>query len=351
MTLAAINATPLFLHPGNVGPLGTIILDANDEKAAFIVQAPKTGSIDRVLFRTAAVSIGDTVDVRVETIGTDGFPSGTLWAANTNASQIILASDDNVWFEVTLTASASVTRGEIFAIVVSLPSIAVGNLQIARISGTQNFVKGFPLPHVYAAGAWGGGSGDGGAVCGVRYSDGSYPNLNGVLTGTTASTGFNNSSSPDERGNKITVPIDCKVVGCWVLRSAAANGDVTYKLYDNAGSLAASKAFDGDILDRTSGGLYLLLFDTEVTINAGDVVRITALPTTATNTDINTLTGVSSSHAAALPGAGNVVLTTRTDAGAWTDTVGSESTIGLLLSAGDDGAGGGGGTHSYGYLS
>jgi len=67
---------------------GNRIIDAAGEKVAFIFEAPKTGTIDRLLFRTLGVTSGATVDVRLETIdASNGHPSGTLWGTDTNGAQ------------------------------------------------------------------------------------------------------------------------------------------------------------------------------------------------------------------------------------------------------------------------
>jgi hypothetical protein len=100
----------------------------NAGEYAYIFRAPKTGTITKVGFRTVTVITGATVDVRLETVSaTDGHPTGSLVGTNANASQVIADTNDNVFFTVTLTAGASVTAGDVLAVVVVAP--ATGSLQ------------------------------------------------------------------------------------------------------------------------------------------------------------------------------------------------------------------------------
>lgn len=348
MTLQAVAPVPLFLlEYSDIATLGSNLIDANGEKAAAVFQAPKAGTIDRVCFRTALVTTGDTVDVRLETVGADGNPSGTLVGTNTNASQVINATDDNVWFEVTLTAGAVVTAGQLIAIVVALPaSGAVGVMNIARYRAPNG--PGLPFTTLFT-GTWSKLSGYR-PIAAVRYNDGSYPSIVGVLPlSAYTANAYNSGSSPDERGNKITLPVACKVIGAWFVSSASAVGDYSIKLYNVSDTLLTSATLDGDAQFPVAGGVGYVYFDAEVTLAASDVVRLTKLPTTVTNTDLFSITA-GTNAAAALPGGTAVVRTTRTDAGAWTDTSGQQHLIGLIVSALDDGASSGGGARAYGFV-
>jgi hypothetical protein len=328
--------TPFF--PGTVA---NTVLDANSEATAFVFQAPKTGTIDRVGFRTATVTTGDTVTVSLQAVdASTGNPTGTLFGTNTSGTQVISASDDNVWFEVTLTAGASVTRGDVLALVVALPSSgSTGNMQITRAQ--TPFLTQFPYGSNFTGGSW--AKTTQGAGCGaLRYSDTTWPYTLGMFPIASGngpfgqSNSFSSSSTPDERGSKITMPFPCKVTGSWARASGTTAGDFTMKLYDASNTLLASKTFDGDY-NPVAGGVVWYLFDTEVTLAAGDVVRITKLPTTTTATTIQDMT-YPTGLASASPLGATHVHTFRTDAGSWTDVTDKSTLCGLILSALDNGA-------------
>lgn len=328
--------TPFF--PGTVP---NTVLDANSEATAFVFQAPKTGTIDRVGFRTATVTTGDTVTVSLQTVdASTGNPTGTLAGTNTSATQVVNAADDNVWFEVTLTAGASVTRGDVLAFVVALPSSgSTGNMQITR--GQTPFLTQFPYGSNFTGGAW--AKTTQGAACkAVRYSDSTWPYTLGMtpIASAVGSFGqgnsFSSSSTPDERGCKITMPFPCKVSGSWHRGSGTTAGDYTMKLYDVSNTVLASKTFDGDF-NPVIGGVVWQMFDTEVTLAAGDVVRLTKLPTTTTATTLIDMT-YPTGLASASPLGSSHVHTFRTDAGSWTDVTDKSTLCGLIISALDNGA-------------
>lgn len=130
-----IQTVPRFLVPNAVPVLGATTtslastsqacatIDAANEKMAVLCHCPVSGSLTDIAFRTQTVSVTSgplNFDVRLETV-VSGRPSGTLWATNTNGNASIATTDDNVWKTVTLTAAATVTKGEPIGIVIKAP--------------------------------------------------------------------------------------------------------------------------------------------------------------------------------------------------------------------------------------
>lgn len=343
MTLVAI--PPLGLWDVMAGSGNNITsagaIDAANEKYAVILQAPKAGTIDRVSFRTASVVSPETVDVRVETLAADGTPSGSLWAANTNVAQLV--STSNTWFEVTLAAGAVVAKGDWLAIVVALPGVTSGNMQIAQLNGTA-----WSNPyHLLFTGTWARAALP--SVGAIRYSDGTYGAVPGLYPAITASNAsFNSGTNPDERGSKITLPFACKVSGIWKA-STTQEGDFTLTIYDSANNVLSDLAVDGNI--HADGQLVLDTYhlDNELTFAAGDVVRVTLTATTATNTSLDDYT-FRTGHTAAIPGGGRMAFTSRNDGGAWTDDPDRLVMLGLIVSALDDGAASASSPHAYSFV-
>ena len=342
MSLAAVGVVPWPELAGGDSATEHLI-DAVGETAACIFQAPKTGTIDRVCFRTATVTTGGTLDVRLETVSaTTGDPTGTLVGTTTNAAVIVLNTDDNTWFEATLTLGASVTKGQMLAL--SIVRGVAGNLNISTgvTSGHSPIATGI-LRNAYSdlfTAAW---AKDGTPlVCAVRYSDGTYPYILGVTGYSSgASTNFSSTSSPDERGNRMLLPFTGRCVGVWSNISTLTGGSsVDFKLYDSADNLLESVNFDHD--QSRQAGCQIAFFDTAVTLYAGKVYRVTNAPPAATNTNTRTITVASAALMEQLSGGQNVYGTTRTDAGAWTDTTTERCGIGLLFDALETGASSGG---------
>lgn len=329
--LVDVQPFPLWFPAAMATPTG-VLLDANSEKAAWVGFAPKTGSIDRAIIRLGTVTTGETVDVRLETVGADGNPSGTLFGTNTNASLVVALTDDDIWPpEVTFTAAASVTRGDRIALVVAFPAIATGNLNLERVATGES---SFPYTSTFAAAAWTRAAGS--LLGGLRYSDGNYARTPSLVPYRLANNNYNNTSSPDERGNLITVPGHCKCSGLWVVNGSTSTlGDFDAVLYDINNNVLESVSMDGDLTAVTSGVNipFFCPFDTEVTLQPGQQVRAIKKPTSATNVNQSRIVAPSSSAAEAMPGGSAMVRTARTDAGTWSQTANEQAGIGLLISA------------------
>lgn len=161
-----------------------LLIDAASEKAASIVRAGKTGTIDKVGFKTRTVTTGDTVDVRLETVDlATGNPSGTLLGTNSNGSQVIGDADDNTWFTTALTTGVAVTKGDLFAVVIVNGSVP-GNMNIAAFNWNRSL---FPYALLFTT-VWTRPGTNRGSNFSFEYDDGSYtvsPGVMAVLSNAT----------------------------------------------------------------------------------------------------------------------------------------------------------------------
>jgi hypothetical protein len=313
---------------------GTFVLDAANEKAGMIFTVPKAGTISKVGFTTRTVTTGATVDVRIETVGGDGFPTGTLWATNTNGAQVIADANDNTWFLKSLTAGAVVAEGDIIAVVVVTPS--GGNMEIGRARFDEYM---FPYTAHFTS-SWAKATNTGTPLVALEYNDGSYGVADGVypITSITA-VSYNSGSTPDEKGLILSLPFKCRAIGAWAKCSPTAGGTMRYKLYDSDGStvLAQTPSLDQDIILSTDGNNYHCRFTSAVTLQKDAAYRLTILPETAT--DVQPM-GFGVNAAAIMDsfcGGQNIHLTTRTDGGSWSQTATERLAMGLLIDQFDDG--------------
>lgn len=321
------------------------VIDAASEKAGLIMQAPKTGSVDKIGFYVGAHTTGATLDARVETVSaTTGMPSGTLFGTNTSGT---VATTATGWYEVTLTAAANVTIGDNLALVVAQPSSSPGNCAIGDLVNYfgQSSSNGLPYGANFVS-SWAVASTYRRPLIFLGYDDSTYGfcPLNMPVTAVNAAYTFNSTSTPDEVGNRFNALVPMRIVGARAyINPAADSRDYTLKFYDNAGTLLASRTIDTAI---ASGGTYLwfdLLFTAPVDISAG-VHRMTILPTTASNIGTGHLTISSATGARyAMPGGVDTYWTERTDAGSFSDTNTRLHLLTPLVQGFDDAAGGGGG--------
>lgn len=329
---SAINRQPLF---------GSLVIDAADEAVCFVFQAPLTGTIDTIGFRTGTVTTGATVDVRLESVSTTtGEPDG-LFDTNTNGSQVIDASDDNTWFNTSLTSGASVTKGDLLAVVIVNPSGSPGNIQIS-VNDSSPYQTIFPYTGLNT-GTW--TMNQRPPLCSVRYSDTNYYAIPKVYPFSNLSiANIDSDSTPDEVGLYFQVPFKCRVTGFWFFGSFRVGAPTTVRLYDSDGStVLTSLTVDDDQMYQVSHSPNRYLFDDtqELTINTN--YRLTVLPSTSSDIHVDYFETDSAAIMDAFDGGQEVHWTERTDGGGWTETTTRRPFMGLILDQLDDGVGAGAG--------
>lgn len=349
------------------GALQSITLDSTADALAWVGTSPVADDLAVVYFRTGTIpaSGGDTVDIRIETVA-DGRPTGTLWAANTNVTVAIADADDNVWKTATLTAAATLAKGDEFAIVIAssagTPSIVLAAANTGVTGGDSGM---YPVILHNATGAY--------AVvtqqipewiasfttAGIKHLPGLTP-----IDGSLTLTAFNNASSPNARALRFIPRFKCRVVGARLfIGNLAASSSFTVSLFNSSGTTDATalaqKTIDGDFPSSATMDGYVNVFFDEVdadnVLTVGDTYYIELRPDTANNITLFECTTAGSGQPAgsikAFPQESeDLYLATRVwdngapnTAGAWSTTTTTYPIIGLLIDQLDDGAGGGGG--------
>jgi hypothetical protein len=351
MAFQAINGIVIPPIPYDTSALSfltsTFVIDAADEKVAIICQAPKTGSIRKVIWRTGTVTTGATLDVRIETVSTStGMPTGTLWGTNTNGSQVVSAG--STVYETQLTSDASVTKNDIIAIVIANPSVSFGNMQIVSLAGYSN-TGNFPYMATYTS-SWSGYSGTYQLVFLLEYSDGSYAyQPHNSFASSITSTTFSSSTNPNHRALRFRLPCKVRVGGLWA--QADMDGDMDLLLVaDNwdgtNGNALARVVLDKDIRYGTSARAGRYMLTSSVELAADTTYRVVIKPTTTTSlTSYHYSLGSNAQFAVTEMGIEAYLSTANNPTGSesWTDTTTARIMAGLILDGFDDGASAGGG--------
>jgi len=339
----------------------TLTFDSVTDRIAWVGNFPITDTITTVSFRTGTVTVGSTIEIRIETV-TNGRPSGTLWAANTNGTVVVANGDDSVWKTVTLTSAANITAGDEIAIVV-VNSSGTPNMQFSVCSdvlGKESRNAHYPLLLLDAgAGTWAGtgiSSSTGQlewivttGTAGVIY----LPNLS-PLDGAGTVTTFNSGASPDERALRFQVPFKCRVIGLHVgMANNAAGSDFTFSLWNTSGTTDAAAlaqaTCDGDFaLSTTQDGYVDLFFATPVTLDINTTYYAGLRADTANNIALYEFITATVTNAIKAFGVNaETYLATRAwaagTAGAWTTTTTTLPCISLIIDQLDDGVSAGGG--------
>lgn len=316
----------------------SLLIDASGEKAAFIVQIPKTGTISKVGFRTGTVTTSETLNVGIYTVDGSGDPTTTAYGSMTVGTQTSPASNTN--YLVTLGAAATATQGDVVAIVIEFAS-TIGSLNIAHASTVTQV---FPYADLYT-GSWAKTATV--PVCSFEYNDGSYAVVQGVLPpcSITNST-YNTGSTPDEYALYFKVLGPCTVSGAQIYGGSSANGaDFDVILYDSDGTtVLKSKSMDGDTrAGTTSTNPATVLFSSGQNLTANTFYYLALKPTTANNVRLLRLTSLPSAASMdSLPGGQNFYESTRADAGSWTNSTTSRPLIMPIITAIDNGSSTGG---------
>lgn len=350
MTYQTIYGLEIPKAMGGIPSLGNTTIDADGEKTAFIFNAPVTDTLTKVGFFTKTVTTGGDLDIRIETVDSSGFPTGTLWGTNTNVTQTINATDDNTWFEVTLTAGASLTAGDIFAVVITRSSGTFAG-QIHYSTGSEFDKLGFPTLSTYTT-SWASFTAAG-IVAALYFSTNGYYPMEGIhgVGSTNYLATYNNTSTPDVIGNVINIPYAAKASGIWVV--ADFDGPAVIKLYDSDGvTVLAAVTNDDNTPVTATGTLNYRLFTAEVALSANTDYRIAVEPSSATNLSFYYREYASAAiRAQDTHGVRGFYTSAKdpTGTGDWTDDTTRIAAVGLLISAIDFPTGGGGGTTGSSY--
>jgi hypothetical protein len=363
MTMVDVAPTYWPQSPASTSPgFSSLLLDASDEVYAGIVRIKKAGTINRVHFRTATVTNGATVNVRLETVDASGDPSDTLFAANTETTHVIANGDDNTWIRTgTLTASATVAIGDLIAVVIENPTASPGNLNIVY-STSAGFTASPGNPGVF------------GPVrttsvdlafplVALEYDDGTFAIPMGAIPIDTASTvvTVDTARNPDEVALYFTPQFKVRIVGWWATLALVATADFRASLYASGNNTPLMTTdYDGDFISNTGSRNVSEFFnDSPVTLDAGTAYYLgfQGLSTTDVSLrywEVNSsylnlldcLPGKQAMHYASRDRSS----TTDPDAAAWTPITNRRLQAGLIYDQIDDGAGTGGGSASPGSL-
>lgn len=348
----AITTVPRFWVPVPWGtPNGgysytTMGMAATGRRVAFVIQCPKAGTLDKFEFRTGTVPNNPDNGLRLsfqDVSLTTGDPDGTqdqfrditgTISANTWQVPGLMTSDGT-----DSGTKRTVAQGELLACVVDFvsfvasDSVSIPYLTIASSVARNWYVDNNADFASYAK------VGAGGGVLALKYNDGSYGEFDvpyWPVSGINSVT-YGNGSTPDERALRFQVPVSMRCVGAWA--QVDQDGATDLVLYDNASSVLGTISLDPDQRYITSGGYAIGYFASSVTLSANTTYRLSVKPTSATSIILQDFDVPGAAYQACLPGGAQWYLSTRTDAGAWSDTTTKRPLIGLLFDGVDSGGG------------
>lgn len=311
-----------------------MILDAAGEKASFVFQIPKSGTISAIGFMTGAVTTAQTLKAGLYTLDGSDNPSTTAYGSMVAGTQASPAA--NTWYEVALGTNATATAGDLVAATIEWNATA-GNLQIRQIDGNGGSVGQCGLPYnTHFTAAW--AEQNSAIPCiAIKYNDGTYAEIPLTMPVTAITQrSFNSSSTPDERGMKFTLPAPMRLSKVWFYHRVTDVQDWNFVLYDSGGTALLTQTMNQSVI--ASGRLRVFELATKQSLSAGSVYRAVVKPTTTTSDYyIHDMTFNSAAMLDIFGGGQNFHATERTDAGAWTDTTTIRPMMGFVFDQIDNG--------------
>lgn len=323
------------------------VIDASGEKAALILRCPRDGVLDRFDAHVAVVTNSPDNGLRFSFQGvnlTTGQPDGTILGATANASVTYAHPVATGWKSTNFTESVTVTRGQLIACVVDIPTFTAGDSVTLRATGPHNSL----LP--YGVSATSTKQRNLLLALGLHYTDG-YAFISPTLSGANdivASPALTTGTTPDEYALAFSLPFPFKLNVAQLLLTVEAGADFDVVLYDADGVTPLStQAHDGDVTAGTQALNVTSFLASEVTLLANTIYRLALRPSTGSfNISVVYAAFASLALMETKSGGSAFFSSTRTNAGAWTDY--NSGTFRcpfytLNVSAVDDGVSAGGG--------
>lgn len=312
---------------------GTMQIAGAGQRVGWVFPVPEACTIDRVGVRLNAVATPATCRLGLYTVDGDGNPTSTPYGGS--AYGTFAAATAAQYTEVTLPTPATATPPDKAALVLEFDD-AAGSVNLTAISGAF-VLSGMPYFAKHDGTSWAKETGGRRLVGHVRTSDGLWLPIDALpLTGLIASNTITSATTPDEVALAFTLPIKAQCIGLWHAYQFGTAGDNSSQLLQGATELAAATA-DGDH-SITGANVKVRYWPTPVTLQAGVDYRATLRMTAAVSSTYRTAGLFAAGAAEAMDAIQALHLSTRADAGAWTDTTNSLPLMGVILRQIDDGA-------------
>lgn len=345
-----------FIWPGYAVGGGTAAttqttLDGAGDLEGIAMIAKEDMTISHVGWRSGTATGSPTVEIRVETVdAATGLNTGTLWATNTNVTSGTISS--NTWNLHALTASASITKGQAFAVIVkyaSGTSVIVQYLNRGHLfsGGTGNPYRLVNTTGITTAAAI---TMTTGAAFALGSSSTAFYNIPQFIPlSATSTTVLSSSGTFRAICLRFQVPFTCRATGIrFCDASIAVADDFSIGMYTDAGSEMSSSltAVDGAYRAATATSIVTAYFDNSVTLSPGVWYRAVVQADTTGGPQVYNFSIPSTDYTEAVPNGLYAQLGTRDSGGTWTDTSTTIPNIDIIVDQLDDGvSAGGGGTY------
>lgn len=335
---------PSLLSVGSIPAFGAFTLSASAHKTAAVVVAPYTGTLDWFEYPVGTVSNNPDNGLRSSFQSLTGASPATPDGTQSQYRDITGTFSSNSWAvppgpmtdDGTDTGvKRSVTRGAAFACVIEYVNFVTGDsIQLRNLVAPT----GMALQSIYYlsfTAAWTAVN-NRYPIIGLKYSDGAYYQIPYMLPAVAFNThAFNSSSTPDERAHRFQVPVPRRISGVYLYVDADNAFDLV--LYDAGGSTLTTATVPVAVRYSTSPQWWYIPFPTPVEVAANTTYRASVKPTTTSNIVVYSM-DVNSNALLGMVGTGTeTYVSTRTDAGPWTDVMTQQLFMHLMFDGEENG--------------
>ena len=321
----------------------TTLNDA-DDKTGFLISIPRSGTLNKIWFRTATVTTGDTIRVSFQDLAATGYPDGT---ADQYRLVTIASVDDSTWFTTgSITSDGSdsgtkrtVTAGQTLGIVFDYATYTAGNMTIAL---GRNHTNSYSFIGTNGAinyeTSWAASTISSMCIA-LEYTDGVFYTP-GCMPAVGTSFGVSSSTSPDEYANIFSLPYPTTIWGLGITCNVLSLRPFDVVLYSSDGSTVLATGSFGSMANNAGPVVAPIPFTTPYTLSAGTSYYASFRPSGTTSNNIYKNTFPSTVVMGATPFGSSCYGASRTDAGAWTTTPLVQYSIFPIFTGFEDSAGG-----------
>lgn len=347
-------ASPLGFNAYNglIAPTNQV-LAVSGNKVGFMFTPPTQQgnlSVTDVAFYVSDATAPGSGSLSIQTVGTDGNPSGSLVSASASVALSITSTGVKT---ATLAGATSLTAATPYAVTISWSAGTWGAGTNTMDPGNRGGLLGPQMSWVrtQSGGSWASAGPQPNPYLALKLSGGTYALLPGINSVSAYNkTTFNNTTSVRKRGSAFTPRFSGTVSGWEFWGGGLSAVDFTVELRTTAGTLLASWSADKDYgnyygAGTNYGSFVRGYFGATVDLTAGTTYDLLLVPGGATNMTVVTasiMTADANSIQALAGQADNIQVEIDSGSSRTTDAT-KWPLMNLLFSRLDDGVGGGGG--------
>lgn len=257
---------------GNTGNQTMIIDGATENIQMFFTLPPHT--YDKVAVRLGTVTAADEVSFTIQTVGTDGFATGSM--AGGMVEGVLTTPVSQTAPEITFGTPCTLTTATAVALKIEFDSFASGSVSFSAVGSTSYMT----FPSVWLDSGSGLTIQNALPTLSLHYTDGAggwFVPINCVPASTATVLTIQSDTNPDEIGAQLTAPYAMRIIGLTtrVTATSSATGAVKFDVFNSSGStlLSAPTSVEHDLF--SNGGIRYTTIGLEPeSVTASQVVTV-----------------------------------------------------------------------------